>query len=259
MALIAAGVLASLVAVVGVFWFGWYETRQNRELLVALPVYPGAEVVQDFPHASESDENPLTPPDKWVILRAYRVPVGATGEEVAGFYMDNMPPEWERCLRHASTYEPETGEEGVEFTGVAFIRERERTFMSVDVLGMESGRRQYGVYLERDLEPHIDPCEPQRLALPCLPGRSGPPEFRPTPVPTFPPGMTEEERFARGILACWEIKDNDFETNLMEMFPEAGDLGAAKARFIEVNSSKTMEELDPVVDRHCPPGGSPPP
>ena len=68
-------------------------------------------------------------------------------------------------------------------------------------------------------------------------------------------GMTEEERFTRAILGCWEAKDEDFETTLMGLFPEAGDLDAAKARFIEVNSSKTMEELDPVVDRHCPPGG----
>ena len=42
-------VLAVPVIVVGVIWFGWYKTRQNRALLGALPVYPDAEAVKDHP------------------------------------------------------------------------------------------------------------------------------------------------------------------------------------------------------------------
>ena len=97
LALAAAAALAALVVVVGVFWFGWYETVQNRDLLDSLPVFPGANTTQDHPHPSESDENPLSPPDKWVILRTYRAPGDTTKEDVVTFYMEWMPPEWERC------------------------------------------------------------------------------------------------------------------------------------------------------------------
>ncbi len=159
LALTAAAAIAALVVAVGVFWFGWYETRQNRELLGTLPVYPGAEPVQDFPHPSESDENPISPPDKWVILRTYRVPDGTTKEAVAAFYMERMPPEWARCLRHASTYDSATGREGVLFTGAAF--HLERTLVSVDVLNLGGSGRSYDVFLDRHRNMRYDPCEPQ--------------------------------------------------------------------------------------------------
>ena len=159
LALIAAAVLAALVVVVGVFWFGWHETARNRELLAALPIYPGAETVKDYPHPSESDENPLTPPDKWVILLSYRVPEGATGEEVAGFYMDKMPREWERCFRHASTYDSATGREGVLFTGATFVKER--LYVSVDILNLGAGGRSYDVFADPNREMRYDPCELQ--------------------------------------------------------------------------------------------------
>ena len=159
LALAAATAIVALVVVVGVFWFGWHETRQNRELLGTLPVYPGAEPVQDFPHPSESDENPISPPDKWVILRTYRVPDGTTKEDVAAFYMEWMPPEWERCLRHASTYDLATGREGVLFTGAAFYSER--TLVSVDVLNLGGSTRSYDVFLDRHRNMRHDPCEPQ--------------------------------------------------------------------------------------------------
>ena len=159
LALTAAAALAALVVVVGVFWFGWYETVQNRELLDSLPVFPGANTTQDYPHSSESDENPLSPPDKWVILRTYRVPDGTTKEDVAAFYMERMPPEWERCLRHASTYDSVTGREGVLFTGAAFYLER--TYVSVDILNLGGSGRSYDVFLDRHRNMRHDPCEPQ--------------------------------------------------------------------------------------------------
>ena len=159
LALTAAAAIAALVVVVGVFWFGWYETQQNRELLDSLPAYPSAELVQDFPHPSESDENAITPPDKWVILRTYRVPDGTTKEAVAAFYMERMPPKWARCLRHASTYDSATGREGVLFTGAAF--HLERTLVSVDVLNLGGSGRSYDVFLDRHRNMLHDPCEPQ--------------------------------------------------------------------------------------------------
>ncbi len=158
LALTAAAALAALVVAVGVFWFGWYETRQNRDLLDSLPVFPGAEAVQDFPHASESDENPVSPPDKWVILRTYRVPDGTTKKDVAAFYMERMPPEWERCLRHVSTYEPATGRKGVLFTGATFYLER--AYVSVAVLN-HGGLQSYDVFLDRHRNMGRDPCKPQ--------------------------------------------------------------------------------------------------
>ena len=158
LALTTAAALAALVVVVGVFWFGWYESRQNRELLDSLPVFPGAEAVQDFPHARESDENPVSPPDKWVILRTYRVPDGTTKKDVAAFYMERMPPEWERCLRHVSTYEPATGRKGVLFTGATFYLER--AYVSVAVLN-HGGLQSYDVFLDRHRNMGRDPCKPQ--------------------------------------------------------------------------------------------------
>ncbi len=158
LALTAAAALAALVVAVGVFWFGWYETRQNRELLDSLPVFPGAEAVQDFPHAYESDENPVSPPDKWVIRRTYRVPDGTTKKDVAAFYMERMPPEWERCLRHVSTYEPATGRKGVLFTGAAFYFER--AYVRVAVLN-HGGLQSYDVFLDRHRNMGRDPCKPQ--------------------------------------------------------------------------------------------------
>lgn len=159
LALMAAASLAALVAVVGVYWFGWYETARNRELLADLPVYPGAEAAKDYPHASESDDSFLTPPDKWVIRLSYRVPEGITGEEVAGFYMDQMPKDWERCFRHVSTYDSVTGEEGVLFTGAVFSKER--LYVSVDILNLGAGGWSYDVFADRDREMRYDPCEPQ--------------------------------------------------------------------------------------------------
>ena len=159
LALTAATTIAALVVVVGVFWFGWYETRQNRELLGTLPVYPGAEAFQDFPHPSESDENPISPPDKWVILRTYLVPDGTTKEAVAAFYMERVPPEWARCLLHASSYDSATGREGVLFTGAAF--HSERTLVSVDVLNLGGSGGRYDVFLDRHRNMRHDPCEPQ--------------------------------------------------------------------------------------------------
>ena len=159
LALIAAAVLAGLVVVVGVFWFGWYETARNRELLDSLPVFPGADATQDHPHPYESDENPLSPPDKWVILRTYRVPDGTTKEDVAAFYMERMPTEWERCLRHSSTHDSVTGRKGVLFRGAAFYLER--TYVSVAVLGMGASRPRYDVFLDRHRNMRHDPCEPQ--------------------------------------------------------------------------------------------------
>ena len=185
LALIAAAVLAALVVVVGVFWFGWYETRQNRELLAALPVYPGAEVVQDFPHSSESGEDLLSPPDKWVILRTYRVPVGTTGKEVARFYMDEMPADWERCLRHASTYEPETGAEGVLFQGAGFVKGR--LYVSVAIVNVGTGERSYDVFIDRNREMRYDPCEPHPFTTDRL-GKGVPPEFRPPSCQRSSPG-----------------------------------------------------------------------
>ena len=158
LALTAATAIAALVVVVGVFWFGWHETRQNRELLGTLPVYPGAEPVQDFPHPSESDENPISPPDKWVIRRTYRVPDGTTKKDVAAFYMERMPPEWERCLRHVSTYDSATGRKGVLFTGAAFHLERD--YVSVAVLNL-GGLQSYDVFLDRHRNMGRDPCKPQ--------------------------------------------------------------------------------------------------
>ena len=159
LALTAAAVLAALVVVVGVFWFGWYETGRNRELLDSLPVFPGADATQDHPHPSESNENPVSPPDKWVILRTYRAPNGTTKEDVAAFYMERMPPEWERCLRHASTYDSATGREGVLFTGAAFYLER--TYVSVDILNLSGSGRSYDVFVDRHRNIRHDPCEPQ--------------------------------------------------------------------------------------------------
>ena len=159
LALTAAAALAALVVVVGIFWFGWYETARNRELLDSLPVFPGANTTQDYPHPSESDENPLSPPDKWVIRRPYRAPGGTTKEDVAAFYMERMPPEWERCLRHASTYDSATGREGVLFTGAAFYLEQ--THVSVDVLNLGGSGRSYDVFLDRHRNMRHDPCEPQ--------------------------------------------------------------------------------------------------
>ena len=159
LALTAAAVLAALVVVVGVFWFGWYETVQNRELLDSLPVFPKADATQDHPHPSESDENPLSPPDKWVILRTYRVPDGTTKEDVAAFYMERMPSEWERCLRHVSTYDSVTGRKGVEFTGAAFYLKH--TYVSVDALVMGPTGPRYDVFLDRHRNMRHDPCEPQ--------------------------------------------------------------------------------------------------
>ena len=162
LALIAAAVLAALVVVVGVYWFGWYETARNRELLASLPVYPGAEAVKDHPHPTESDEIFLTPPDKWVIRLSYRVPEGATEEEVAGFYMDRMPKGWERCLRHASTFDSITGERGVVFIGAVFVKER--LLVSLDIMNVGTSMRSYDVFADRDREMHYDPCEPQPFA-----------------------------------------------------------------------------------------------
>ena len=256
--LLALALAAALVVVVGVFWFGWYETRQNRELMDALPVYPGAEVIEEHPHSIETDENFLTPPDKWVIRRTYSLPESTAGEEEAWFYLNEMPPEWGRCLRHTPTYNAETGEEGVLFQGADFIRERGRSFVSVNVLNPQGGGiRQYGVYLERDLRPRIDPCEPQHLANPGRPGRGGPPESKPTPVPTFPPRMTEEERLAQAVLDCREVMDGDLEVSLMRMFPEAEDLDDAKVRFVRGDWA-SKEELELMLDRYCPSRVAPP-
>ena len=234
--------LALLVIMVGVFWFGWYETRQNRELLAALPVYPGAEAVQDHPHFVESDENPLTPPDKWVILRTYKVPSGAAGKEVAGFYMDEMPPEWVRCFRHASTYNPETGEEGVLFQGAVFIQER--LYVSVDIVNLGVRQRTYDVYVDRNREMHHDPCEPRPFGANWSLANSA-------------PWMTEEEWLARAVLDCREVMDGDLEPSLMRMFPEAESLDDAKSRFVRGDWANTVE-LKAMLERYCPSSVRPP-
>ena len=73
--------------------------------------------------------------------------------------MERMPPEWERCLRHASTYDSATGREGVLFTGAAFYLEQ--TYVSVDVLNLGGSGRSYDVFLDRHRNTRHDPCEPR--------------------------------------------------------------------------------------------------
>ena len=161
LALTAAAALAALVVVVGVFWFGWYETARNRDLLDSLPVFPGANTTQDYPHPSQSDENLLSPPDKWVIRRTYSVPDGTRKEDVVAFYMEWIPPEWERCLRYGSTYDSVTGKEGVWFRGATFYLER--TYVSVAVRGIRASRPRYDVFLDRHRNMRHDPCQPQQF------------------------------------------------------------------------------------------------
>ena len=70
-------------------------------------------------------------------------------------------------------------------------------------------------------------------------------------------GGSEQEQFARAILGCWEAKDADFELNLMERYPEARNLDAAKERFVQDSRDESMEHLEAFHDRRCPPGGAP--
>ena len=70
-------------------------------------------------------------------------------------------------------------------------------------------------------------------------------------------GDSEQEQFAKAILGCWEAKDADFQLNLMERYPEASNLDAAKERFVQDSRDESMEHLEAFHDRHCPPGGPP--
>ena len=85
--------------------------------------------------------------------------ITTTKEDVATFYMERMPPEWERCLRHASTYEPATGRRGVLFTGATFYLER--TYVSVAVVNVSSTGRSYDLFVDRHRNIRYDPCKPQ--------------------------------------------------------------------------------------------------
>ena len=160
LALAAATAIAALVVVVGVFWFGWHETRQNRELLGTLPVYPGG-----------GAGSRLSPP-----LRERREPhlaPGTNGSYCAPTASRTAPPRrpwprstWRGCRRHgrgvSATPRPMTRRPAGRaclFTGAAF--HSERTLVSVDVLNLGGSGQSYDVFLDRHRNMLHDPCEPQ--------------------------------------------------------------------------------------------------
>ena len=57
--------LATLVLVVGWFWFGWGHIRANKALLDSLPVYSEAQRIQVSSNPRSDDETFLTPPEGW--------------------------------------------------------------------------------------------------------------------------------------------------------------------------------------------------
>lgn len=155
-ALCGAVVVVALILVVGTFWFGWYETSRVRAVLDSLPVPLDAQYLSDYPHGIELDESFLTPPDGWATLRTYRLGGAATRDDLIDFYLSTMTPEWEGCLRHVATWNPQKGESGVMLMGVAFVKED--TMVNVDAINLgEGGPRTYDVYVER--QRRFNPCD----------------------------------------------------------------------------------------------------
>lgn len=88
--------MAILVPTVGFVWFGWWDIAQNRKVLDALPLPPGAEL-----YYMDSDPNytaeSLIIPHSWSTLAKYRAP-GYTSEYLVDFYVSRMWSKWDYCV-----------------------------------------------------------------------------------------------------------------------------------------------------------------
>ena len=103
----------------------------------------------------------LTPPDGWAILRTYDVPPGTTTGDVLDFYISELSPEWQWCLR-SHTWVGEAGDRGEEIGGAHF--KKGTTQVSIDTLGLVYHGRSapnYEIYV--DNEETIDLCQGEEL------------------------------------------------------------------------------------------------
>ena len=157
-----AAAVALLVAIllVGWFWFGWGATAANRAILDALPLPPGVQKLGDHPHSIEDDEMFVTPPDGWAIRRTYRAPPGTTRDDILDFYISELSPQWQWCLRYYTWIDVAGEMGGEDVLGAHFTKGA--TQVSIDTLNLDGGRGpSYDIYV--DNEETIHPCQGAEL------------------------------------------------------------------------------------------------
>ena len=153
--LCATGATVASILLVGWFWFGWGDTNANKAVLDSLPLPPGVQRLQEYPHSIAEDEGFLTPPDGWAILRTYQTPPGTTEDDILDFYISRLSQEWRWCLRHVPTLNLETGEQGVILGSVDFTKGAALVSIVTRNLN-DRGGHTFSIYVEH--ERRYDPC-----------------------------------------------------------------------------------------------------
>ena len=149
-ATIAFATLATLLLIfaVGWIWFGWGYIADNRAILDSLPVPPGVERISVGSGSYSEDELALTPPDGWGTHATYQAPPEASREEVIGFYLSKLSPEWRSCVEDHPVTSLLTGEEtGAVWKSVCFTRGSSLINLNANVM---EGRHKYVIYVDHD-------------------------------------------------------------------------------------------------------------
>jgi hypothetical protein len=99
--LIPAFVVLALGA--GIAYAAWQQLDSgridaNKEILDSAPLFPGAREIQRITRTSTGDDS-LPVPDEIVTSALYAPPPGAKQEDVVGFYVENLAPEWDPRTR----------------------------------------------------------------------------------------------------------------------------------------------------------------
>lgn len=146
---LALAILAALVIMVGWVWLGWGYIAQNRWLLKSVPVPTGAERIHVRSGGGYgSDDMVLTPPEGWGTLARFRVS-GYTRQEIVDFYIAQMSPDWQHCLRLYPDYGEDPGDRLVELLGVHFVRGN--SIVSIDTASLSArGSSRFDIYVDHD-------------------------------------------------------------------------------------------------------------
>ena len=110
--LIPAFVLLSLGAGIGYAAWTQLDTSrvdENMAILDAVPLYPGAREIQRITQTTTGDDA-LPVPDEIVTSGLYGPPADAKQEDVVGFYVESLQPEWDPRTRVVTA--SEAGEDG---------------------------------------------------------------------------------------------------------------------------------------------------
>ena len=139
--LIPAFVIVSLAAGIGYAAYQQLDTGRvddNNAILDSLPVLPGAREIQRLTQTS-TGEDAFPVPDEIVTSALYAPPAGTTQEEVVGFYVDGLAPEWETRTRvvRASGEEVEDPQDAPSSYRVDFSRAED--CLSLFTYGMAEG------------------------------------------------------------------------------------------------------------------------